>query len=84
MKGSSKWLLEKDMLANEFEFKDFLAAVDFVNKIATVAEKLNHHPDILIHGYNKVKITLSTHSEKKVTDLDYQLASLIDHVIEKF
>ena len=62
----------------DFEFKDFGEAMGFVNRVAEVAEQRNHHPDILIHGWNKVRLTLSTHSEGGVTENDHQLAAQID------
>ena len=43
----------------DFEFEDFAAAMAFVNRVADVAEEANHHPDILVHGWNKVRLTLS-------------------------
>ena len=42
------------------------------------AEKMNHHPDIFLHSWNKVKITISTHSEGGVTEKDFRLAEIID------
>ena len=62
----------------DFKFKDFAEAMSFVNRVAEVAEQRNHHPDILIHGWNKVRLTLSTHSEGGVTDNDHALARQID------
>ncbi len=72
------WKTEKNGLTKEFEFKDFVEAVAFVDKIVPLAEAMNHHPDILIYGYKKVKITLYTHSENKITEKDYDLAKKID------
>ena len=46
----------------ELSFADFAAAIAFVNRVAELAEAANHHPDILVHGWNKVRLTLSTHS----------------------
>jgi 4a-hydroxytetrahydrobiopterin dehydratase len=60
-------------LAREFRFKDFAAAMDFVNRVAEVAEGANHHPDIAIH-YNRVTLRFWTHSENAITDRDVQLA----------
>ena len=65
-------------IAREFTFADFRAAVAFVDRVADAAEEQNHHPDILIHGWNKVRLTLSTHSEGGVTDADFQLAGRLD------
>jgi 4a-hydroxytetrahydrobiopterin dehydratase len=72
------WRQEGDSLVGDFEFKDFAGAMAFVNQVAEIAEQRNHHPDILVHGWNKVRLTLSTHSEGKVTDNDRELAAQID------
>jgi len=72
------WEEQDNSIGKEFSFKNFKEAVDFVNEVAKLAEKANHHPDILIHEYNKVIITLSTHSEGKVTDKDHDLARQIE------
>ena len=47
----------------------------FVNRVAEAAEIANHHPDILLHGWNKVRLTLSTHSQGGLTDADFELAA---------
>jgi 4a-hydroxytetrahydrobiopterin dehydratase len=72
------WNQDGDALVKDFELKDFAAAVAFVNRVAGLAEEANHHPDILIHGWNKVRLTLSTHSEGQVTEKDHALAERID------
>ena len=74
----SDWREEGDSLVRDFEFSNFAAAMAFVNRVADVAEEANHHPDILVHGWNKVRLTLSTHSEGRVTDNDHRLAKQID------
>ena len=56
-------------------------AIAFVNRVADAAEDANHHPDIFVHGWNKVRLTLSTHSEGGLTDADHALARRIDGVI---
>ena len=76
------WIRVGETLEREFVLKNFVDAVDFVNKITPEAEMLDHHPDILIHSYKKVKINLSTHSKGKVTELDYQLAKIINSLNE--
>ena len=58
----------------DYEFKDFVAAMAFVNRVADAAEEVNHHPDILVHGWNKVRLSLTTHSEGKLTDNDRAMA----------
>ncbi len=74
----SEWREEGAELVRDFEFRNFTDALAFVNRVAEEAEEMNHHPDILIHGWNKVRLTLSTHSEGRVTDADHSLAGRID------
>jgi 4a-hydroxytetrahydrobiopterin dehydratase len=76
----SDWSQRPDALERDFEFEDFAEAIAFVNRVADVAEEANHHPDILLHGWNKVRLTLSTHSEGGLTDADHALARRIDEV----
>ena len=72
------WRREDEAIVRDHRFDDFAAAMAFVNRIADAAEEANHHPDILVHGWNKVQLTLSTHSEGRVTDNDHRLAEKID------
>ena len=72
------WEIKNNFLTKEFEFENFLKAVEFINKIAKIAEKENHHPDLKLHSYKKLKVMLFTHSENKITDKDYLLAKKID------
>jgi 4a-hydroxytetrahydrobiopterin dehydratase len=72
------WRQEDDALVRDFKFEDFAEAMSFVNRVAEVAEQRNHHPDILVHGWNNVRLTLSTHSEGGLTDADRALAEQID------
>ena len=72
------WRHEDDALVRDFAFPDFRAAMWFANRVADVAEERNHHPDILIHGWNKVRLTLSTHDAGEVTTNDHALAAAID------
>ena len=74
----SNWTEEDAALVRDFEFSNFTAAMAFVNRVADAAEEADHHPDILVHGWNKVRLTLSTHSEGRVTDNDHALAAKID------
>src|SRR3954462_13833594 len=72
------WRSEDNALVRDFKFKDFAEAMAFVNRVAEAAEQRNHHPDILIHGWNNVRITLSTHSEGGGTDTAHHLGAQID------
>ena len=78
MASESVWRQEDESLVRDYEFKDFAAAMAFVNRVADVAEEVNHHPDILVHGWNKVRLTLTTHSEGGLTDNDHAMAERID------
>lgn len=72
--------LESQKITKEFKFEDFVKAMEFVNKIADVAEKEGHHPDIAIH-YNKVEITLWTHFISGLSENDFIMAAKIDTII---
>jgi 4a-hydroxytetrahydrobiopterin dehydratase len=74
----SGWELEGNQIVKLFQLKDFAEALAFVNKVGVEAEKINHHPDIFIHSWNKVKITTSTHNEGGITKKDFQLAEKIE------
>lgn len=74
------WEEKEKYLEKEFTFSNFVESVKFVDKIVPLAEEMDHHPDILIHSYKKVKMMLFTHSEDKITDKDYTLAKKIDGV----
>jgi 4a-hydroxytetrahydrobiopterin dehydratase len=67
-------------IEREFEFRDFAVAIDFIDRVAELAEAANHHPDILLHGWNKVRLTLSTHSQGGLTESDFALARQIDEL----
>ena len=71
------WELAGDAIEKQFQFEDFTGSVEFVNRITPVANEMNHHPDLAI-SWNKVTVTLSTHSEGGLTDNDFELARRID------
>jgi 4a-hydroxytetrahydrobiopterin dehydratase len=77
----SDWHAEQETIVRALTFADFAAAIAFVNRVAELAEAANHHPDILVHGWNKVRLTLSTHSEGGLTDADFRLATQIDGLL---
>lgn len=72
------WKTENNTLVKEFVFKNFKEAIDFVNRILPLAESADHHPDLLIHSYKKVRVILTTHSVGRITEKDYLLAEKID------
>ena len=77
LRSLSGWTRDGDEIRKEFKFGDFNQAMTFVNRVADAANAADHHPDIDIR-YNKVTMTLSTHSEGGVTDKDIDMASKID------
>ncbi len=76
--AATEWERDGDMIGRDFKFADFREAMAFVKEVAEVAEEMNHHPDILVHGWNRVRLTLSTHSEGGLTQADLDLARGID------
>jgi 4a-hydroxytetrahydrobiopterin dehydratase len=80
LKNLDNWSFDSNQIHRDFQFKDFKEALNFVNKVGDEAEKMNHHPDIFLHSWNKVKITISTHSEGGVTEKDFKLAGIIDNL----
>ncbi len=72
-----EWEKKGASITRTFEFKDFVGSMNFVKKVATAAEKAQHHPDIDIR-WNKVTLTLATHSEGGLTSKDFALARKID------
>ena len=75
------WRKQGQAIAREWTFADFAAALEFVNRVGEAAEAANHHPDILVHGWNKVRLELSTHSEGGITDKDVEMAREIDGIV---
>lgn len=74
------WLEIDDSLYKKFEFSDFNSSIDFVNKVAKIANELNHHPTININ-YNIVEIKTTTHDRGDIiTDKDFELAQQIENV----
>jgi 4a-hydroxytetrahydrobiopterin dehydratase len=74
------WELEGDGIMREWRFEDFAEAIQFVNQVAEVAEDANHHPDILVHGWNKVKFSLTNHSAGGLTEVDFTMAARFDEI----
>jgi 4a-hydroxytetrahydrobiopterin dehydratase len=74
------WEREGDEIQKVFEFDDFTTAIKFVNDVAKLADRYDHHPDIDIR-WNKVKLSMSTHSEGGLTSLDFDVAGEIEQSI---
>jgi 4a-hydroxytetrahydrobiopterin dehydratase len=76
--SGGSWRREGDTIVLDVECKDFAAAIAFVNAVAALAEQANHHPDLLVYGYKRVRLTLTTHSARGLTALDLGLADAVD------
>jgi 4a-hydroxytetrahydrobiopterin dehydratase len=74
------WQLRGKNISRHFKFEDFAQAMRFVNKVAKLAEAANHHPDITIYDYNRVKLTLTTHDEGGLTTKDFRLAAKVNKI----
>jgi 4a-hydroxytetrahydrobiopterin dehydratase len=73
------WKIDGKLLKRRFEFENFTAALSFVNKVALIAEAMDHHPDIYF-GWGYAEITLTTHDRGGITDLDFLIASEINGI----
>ncbi len=77
-----EWRREGGWLTRDFKFENFKRAVEFVNRVADEAESMDHHPDILIHGWNNVRLSVMTHSEGGLTVKDFRLAEQINGIAD--
>lgn len=73
-----EWRREGDEIVRDFKFRDFAQAMAFVNRVAEAAEAANHHPDILVHSWNRVRLSVTNHSQGGLTQADFSLAQTID------
>ena len=71
---------EPPRIAKHYEFRDFLGAMAFVDKMAAVAESEGHHPDFCVH-YSRVDVTLWTHAARGLTENDFIVASKLDALL---
>jgi 4a-hydroxytetrahydrobiopterin dehydratase len=82
LEGLDGWRREGDEIVRDLTFDDFAAAMAFVNRVAEAAEAANHHPDILVHGWNKVRLSVTNHSAGGLTQADLDLAAEIDRRLD--
>lgn len=80
LKAYPAWIYDDEgqKLASSFEFEDFRQAMEFANGIASIANDLNHHPDILVHDYKFVTVFTGTHDIKGISDKDFKLVARIE------
>ncbi len=75
------WKIAEQVLVKTFKFKDFPAALHFVNRVGDIAEEAGHHPDIDIR-YNSVRLGLTTHDAGGLTGKDFDLAGGAEKLVE--
>jgi 4a-hydroxytetrahydrobiopterin dehydratase len=73
------WERRDDRIARAFVFRDFRAALEFVNRVADEADAQDHHPDVHIH-WNEVTLELWTHASNAITERDFRLAEAVDRI----
>ena len=81
MQRPDNWIDSQGALERTFELPSFPEAIAFVSRVAALAEKANHHPDITI-SYKKVTLRWTTHSAGGITDLDYELAARTNELVQ--
>lgn len=74
----TEWKREGDQIVRDWKLADFAAAIAFVNSVAEIAEADNHHPDILVHDWNNVRLSVTNHSAGGLTNADFELAKQVD------
>ncbi len=83
LRGLAGWTLGGDSIEREFRFKSYLGGLDFAYAVGKMAEEQDHHPDVLI-GWRRVKLTLSTHSIKGLSQNDFIIAAKVELEYPKF
>lgn len=80
LQGLDGWQREGDVIARTVRFPDFMAGIQFINRVAEMAEAADHHPDIDVR-YRNVKFALSTHDQGGLTEKDTDLAGQINRAL---
>lgn len=78
--ASGTWRREANTITRTFTLKGFKGAMSFANRVAEAANQANHHPDIHIENYRTVRIVLTTHATRRLSDADVELARRIDEL----
>lgn len=78
--GLKGWAIEGDTLAKTYAFKDYHQTMAFVNAVAWIAHRADHHPDLAV-GYNRCRIAWSTHDAGGLTEFDFACAAQCDALL---
>ena len=79
LSGLEDWTVANDKLSKRFEFANFAESLAFVNKVGEIAERLDHHPDILF-GWGYAEFFITTHDRGGLTEFDFALAKEMDRI----
>ncbi len=82
LNGLDGWALtnEETLLFREYKMKNFIEAIDFINRIAKIAEEQGHHPDLHLTSYKHLRIDLSTHAIGGLSENDFIVAAKINDI----
>ncbi|MFB6216535.1 MAG: 4a-hydroxytetrahydrobiopterin dehydratase, partial [Candidatus Aenigmatarchaeota archaeon] len=80
LEGFEGWELDSGRLRKKLEFEDFNEALQLVNEVGSLADKINHHPDMTLQNYNEVIVETTTHSEESITEKDFRLLEGIEDI----
>ncbi len=83
LEGTTGWMYQDNRLWREIVFRDFLSAVEFINKMAEVAETEGHHPNFQLHSWNKVRVELWTHAIGGLSENDFILAAKVNKLLDE-
>lgn len=78
LKHSPEWIVERGRIYRDFRFENFAAAIRFVDRVAAIAERIGHHPNILMHEYHFVRIETYTHLTGGLSNKDVELVGAIE------
>ncbi len=77
LKALPGWDRKGEAITKQYTFKEFMGGIRFINRIAEIAEQMDHHPDMTVN-YRRVTFSLSTHDQGGITDKDIKLAAAIE------
>ncbi len=81
LRAHPEWIVERDRIHRDIRFASFTAAMDFVNRVAAVAETVGHHPNIRLHEWCFVELEVYSHVSGGLTSKDIELATAIDDML---
>lgn len=82
LSGLNDWMVSRDKLSKKFEFANFAESLAFVNRVGEIAEKSDHHPDVLF-GWGYAEFFITTHDAGGITERDFDLARRIDEIVSR-